>query len=738
MEPLSVHLENVGPFPSLDLDLPQGIVALVGPNAAGKSTILNSIEAALFARGARDLAPMLGPFDEKLSITLTFEHGGETFRVRRTYDGRGRGKATMDLEQFGGPTGFAPQPLTRETTAETQVALERLLGLSRRTFNASAFLGQGNAAMFADADPAERKAILAEVLDGRGLWPALCDRARADAREADAEIAVARLQAEALEARIAERPTLEEHRLHAQVTADTAETELLATEGALGIVQKALAENAAALERVRRLTDARDRAAADRMSAEEQHRQAAAADIALVDARRELHGVTARAQMVPLLEERDRCHRDVVEANKAAVAKRLELLQWDVEWRRNADRLSDETDILTREHGKLVARLFALTEAVPDTERCDRCEQLLGVEARAAALKSMTDESDHLILAIGAKAQEAEEQRALADKAAADAKAIVIPEPPEDVTEALAAARAADRQRGSLAERVAQLEQQAARMPELVTVLTAATEALAEREAELFTARDAVKATGDEGSLIRAVDDAKVEVMRRRRTLAEATEAVTRATVALEQVKEAEVELAATKANVANLQQRLDTLRLAERCFGRDGVPVLLLETVLPQIEAEANRVLELMPTSKGETFRVELRTLREQKTTEALRETLDVVVYGAGDPRPYETFSGGERSRLNIALRVALAHVLATRRGAEVSVLLVDELEFLDSLGQDQLVDVLRSLEGVFTKIVFVSHQERIRDAFDQTIVLETDGNGASRVVGSGQEVAA
>ena len=47
---------------------------------------------------------------------------------------------------------------------------------------------------------------------------------RAEIREADAELAVARLQVAGLETRIAVRPMLEEHLTHAQVAADVAHT----------------------------------------------------------------------------------------------------------------------------------------------------------------------------------------------------------------------------------------------------------------------------------------------------------------------------------------------------------------------------------------------------------------------------------------------------------------------------------------------------------------------------------
>src|SRR5574341_1417799 len=98
------------------------------------------------------------------------EYGREAFLHRLANE---RGRAWKPWE-----------PLTRESSRETQAAIEQLLGLTRQTFRASAFLAQGQGAAFTEAEPRERKALLAEVL-GLDLWDRLLERARADARDID-------------------------------------------------------------------------------------------------------------------------------------------------------------------------------------------------------------------------------------------------------------------------------------------------------------------------------------------------------------------------------------------------------------------------------------------------------------------------------------------------------------------------------------------------------------------------
>jgi exonuclease SbcC len=124
----------------------------------------------------------------------------------------------------------------------------------------------------------------------------------------------------------------------------------------------------------------------------------------------------------------------------------------------------------------------------------------------------------------------------------------------------------------------------------------------------------------------------------------------------------------------------------------------------------------------------VELRTQRELKSGDGLREALDIVVVSEGGAvRPYETFSGGERTRINLALRIGLARLLSHRRGADSRVLVIDEPEFLDEPGTQALADVLRGLSE-FDRIYLVSHVPTLRDAFDTAIVV-TKENGRSEI---------
>jgi DNA repair exonuclease SbcCD ATPase subunit len=95
MNPRRVTASNYRTFERLDLDLATGTSVIVGENGAGKSSIVNLIDVALFA-GRGELAPLVTLGETSMEVVLEFEHDGELYRVRRCHRG---GKTTVDLER---------------------------------------------------------------------------------------------------------------------------------------------------------------------------------------------------------------------------------------------------------------------------------------------------------------------------------------------------------------------------------------------------------------------------------------------------------------------------------------------------------------------------------------------------------------------------------------------------------------------------------------------------------------
>ena len=179
------------------------------------------------------------------------------------------------------------------------------------------------------------------------------------------------------------------------------------------------------------------------------------------------------------------------------------------------------------------------------------------------------------------------------------------------------------------------------------------------------------------------------------------------------------------------ISQNIVRHKSLERAFGKDGVPALLIEQALPQIQQKANDILERL--SDG-TMMIQFVTQAEyrDKKRDDLKETLDIHISDSSGMRDYEMYSGGEAFRVNFAIRLALSEILAQRKGARLQTLVIDEgFGSQDALGRQRLVEAINAVKNDFSKIFIITHLDELKDAFPNRIEIEKTERGSSvRVV--------
>lgn len=743
MNPLAIRARNYRTFAELDLQLPAGCVAILGPNGAGKSSLVNVIDLALFGPETRSWAPYLtqGLEGQRLELELVFEHDGATYRVRRGYSAAGSGKATLDLERaapatpeegvdYATVTPIAFAPLTRETAAATQAHLEEILGLTRETWRASAMLAQGDGAAFTEAQPRERKAILAKIL-GLDRYDVLLELVRRDARAATKRIDELNGELQRADRELAERPTVAERLAEHRWTLEDLTPKALAAETALAqAAQEANAGDALRRQKAEALAAAAE--AAGRLQPLEERLKAA--DEAVREsaiAEDEIETIATPAQNAAL-EDRERELVGRIEANRAAARALEDAVQLRDARLAEKARIEREAEAAETKTLELDARASHI--ALGEISKCPTCDQTLGADAKATALQTIR--------------VEAEAASGIAERLRHDAAAILVPDVPdapelaivdgidgrparadhalELVRERLAAFREAALQRSRLEGRLQVLRERVSARPS---------------DAELEQARQAVQearsalervppAPSDEeaAAAARAALTARSELDRIAAALtdARAREAVDAA--AIERLDRIAEETEAAREERSARLVEVEALATLARAYGRDGIPSLIIaNAAIPAIETEAARILAEL----GTAYRIELRTERALASG-GTADALDVIVQTDAGERPYETFSGGERTRLNLALRIALARLLAHRRGAESRLLAIDEPEYLDGPGTAALAGVLKGLAGDFERVYLISHVPDLRDAFDATVEVVKGDDGLSRIGGS------
>ena len=190
----------------------------------------------------------------------------------------------------------------------------------------------------------------------------------------------------------------------------------------------------------------------------------------------------------------------------------------------------------------------------------------------------------------------------------------------------------------------------------------------------------------------------------------------------LRRLEELAKELEKVDARRLQLEEDQSIYQELATAFGRQGIQAMLIETVIPRLEEEANDLLGRMTDNQ---MHLKLETQRERRSGRGEPiETLEINVSDELGPRNYELYSGGESFRINLALRIALSKVLSQRMGATLPTLFIDEgFGTQDSVGRERIMDVISSIEDDFDKIIVITHLEDLKDMFPARIeVLKTN----------------
>lgn len=182
--------------------------------------------------------------------------------------------------------------------------------------------------------------------------------------------------------------------------------------------------------------------------------------------------------------------------------------------------------------------------------------------------------------------------------------------------------------------------------------------------------------------------------------------------------------LAQRQQDLATCRQRQRVYQELAQAFGRNGIQAMMIENLLPQLEAETNHLLGRLSAHQ---LHVQFVTQRATKRGQGIIDTLDILIADARGTRPYETYSGGEAFRINFALRLALARLLAQRSGLALQMLIIDEgFGTQDQQGCERLIAAINAIAPDFACILTVTHIPHFRDAFQTRIDIAKSAQGS------------
>lgn len=720
------RIEPIGDMDTYDIsvDTPNHLYALAG-FITHNSSIMDSILYGLYGETSRGRDEGLVTMGQtEMSVVFDFMQSEKLYRTVRKKNIVGRGKSSVEFFAKGN----AEPPFEWETIATGEAAKDMIvsvLGRDYDTFTSSSFLLQDGGGRFINTTPSERYKIVFGIL-GLEVYQDYKKSVASFRNKAEAKGEVISQSSRDLEAKAGRLSHLKE--------------KLVEIEGALSLLKTELQTKEAALAEK----------SAQAAVLESKAKDASALEQKAEGIRKNLKGIEdSIAKHKKVLDNKDRI-LSLVEEEKTA--------------RETVVTLRAKADVLLKEIEALNISLFQISAKEKEIARLQ------------AAVASREKEREMTIKSLSEKIASAKKNAALLDKtpckgegdfgSCALIKSAVegrdsIPSLEEELVKAsvpfvsdetgkIAAIKAeiALSDKNSLNEslksksaEVLSLRNETAKIEkrlEVISTWTKQASGIAVAEASLKSAEERiaqlkgemVQAEKDsallkESSLLLAairseVDTLKYSVMSLKQKEMSSVGEMSRINAELKESEAASLKLKEVSAELEQIARSVRVCTILEEAY--EKIPMYIFDNLIPIMEDEANRVLSEISTTG---MRVEFKTEKITKTTKAIKDTLDIVVSDLAGERRIEYYSGGEKTRLVLALTVALAELGARKAGTKIDTLAIDEPAGLDEQG---LIDFgkcfIKLVESnIFKKGFLVAHAELLKDVFDQKILVEKEG---------------
>lgn len=158
------------------------------------------------------------------------------------------------------------------------------------------------------------------------------------------------------------------------------------------------------------------------------------------------------------------------------------------------------------------------------------------------------------------------------------------------------------------------------------------------------------------------------------------------------------------------------------KALAPSGIPLMIVDYYLPIVATKAQEILN----------RISNNTLALQiLVVESGNKKGIEILAGSSHMRPVKALSGGEKTQVSLAIRLALSQMLAEIAGCKFDCLLIDEPEFLDPPGVERFIGAIGQLASQFSQIFVMSHIAEIQRALPHSIIVSKVGGISRAVVG-------
>jgi len=729
----------------IDLSFPpQGRIGIFGGNETGKTTLLQSIEYALYglkrgaiAEEARENIVSWGK--QYADLLIEFTCGDSKYRLTRRISTDGRHKAGLVQLRDGDE-----DPQT-EITSLTEIdrLVEQVTGMDRDSFTKLVFIKQKDLDALRDLAKAKREELLNKVM-GIDIFDTASERMRQDIsslqselKEKRAELEVVTRNRDAYAEKAAQRKKLEDrnHELRGEVDSITpklaeAKETLDAYEWLAGYdaTSKLLEAKTGELKRIEAELESRQGQQAQLKLYEDfiaKHARRIEELSAVNDEFSRLEQETTRASAA--FEDASR-RRDTVLSELGLPLKDREITKEDLAAKKNRSLLLLFLFALATAALSVGAFVWNLILLVPTCvaalsaallfRRYSRADQALAHMASASALEGEVEAARRSMSELRTELDDLAHRSEFTD--GAQAKAAI-----DEMVQLLSRETgysALQELRGAHAGLKAQLEKTTREdLERSQHALADETRKLEEKGRSLLISRPRAAEALQLTEVAYAEAKARHEEMKGRVDLAQSElkaneKLIEQVDTDLSKLKTDFERYPTLDAEVSRLEGRASVMSTAKQEMWETGRE--LREKVIPQAKLAINQLLPTLTDGRYSDFDV----------TEDLK--FKVFSVEAGDYKEREVFSGGTQDQFLIALRLAFTQtILDSRVGSDRYSLFMDECISSSDYGRRRgIFEVLDAMRATFSQIFVVTHED-ISDLVDHHLVLGRNDRGFTEI---------
>jgi DNA repair exonuclease SbcCD ATPase subunit len=155
------------------------------------------------------------------------------------------------------------------------------------------------------------------------------------------------------------------------------------------------------------------------------------------------------------------------------------------------------------------------------------------------------------------------------------------------------------------------------------------------------------------------------------------------------------------------VERDISYYRQLESIFHRNGIPSSILKRIIPRVASESSSILAELSNGRYDAV-----TIEEQEDGR-----LNIWVKDGEEKYGVHRFSGGEKVRIALAVRLAVSKVLsempeAGKRLSRMKTLIIDEgdLGSLDGEGVNSTIEIINGLTKLFGLTILISHLEAVK----------------------------